>query len=195
MNRLPVFLILFFVSRVALASSCATDELKALVGSFNGVAAIVTVEDSNFKIRSPKPMAPTNIENQSSFALAKTRPCENFDLKIDYLNPQIVQFITGEAVAREVKFSGVAENDGSFSLLVNGVKKGDLHKIDGLTFMARFDAPNPLDANQQTFCKEFISLTPDLQQIVRTIQCFSKASRKLVQYRLVKEQRNSTGLN
>jgi hypothetical protein len=171
------------------ARACPTDRLESLVGEFTGVASIVTV-DSKFALRKPNPIASTTIANKSKFELAGTDTCNGFEITIDYLKPKIASVITGSSTAREVKFLGSAEDDGTFTLSNNGEKKGHLRQIDDHTFLAEFVAPNPLDPKSQTFCREFITVNSDKNQIVRTIQVFDLSRTKLVQYRLVKEQRS-----
>ena len=89
----------------------------------------------------------------------------------------------------QVQFVGVAKENGDFLLTNEGETKGQLRKIDDATFLAEFTAPDPLHSQQQTFCREFISLASDRQHIVRTIQVFNPDRTQLVQYRLVKETR------
>jgi len=80
--------ILIMFSVTAVAEGCFTDVLKALVGTYSGVAAIVTFE-KGFALQSPKPLAPQSIENESVFRLESSDPCHAFFVKIDYLNPPL----------------------------------------------------------------------------------------------------------
>jgi hypothetical protein len=180
--------IVMMLANSALAASCATDDLRALVGKFTGAASMVTVDNGEFHMRRPKTLAPTTILNRSVFSLDRENPCEQFKITIDYLKPKLVGELSGQPIAREVTFNGVAENDGTFTLYAGDVKKGQLRKIDDETFFAMFEAPNPLKPTEQTRCKEFISLSRSKTQVVRTLQCFDLEMENLIQYRLVKEQ-------
>jgi hypothetical protein len=177
------------LSQASLANTCATDDLQPLVGRFTGAASIVTAEENKFELRRPKTLAPTTIKNRSVFSLEQNDPCAQFTITIDYLKPELVGKLTGNSLARRVSFNGVAEIDGTFSLYANNVKKGQLKKIDDETFFASFFAPNPLNPNEQTFCKEFISFNRSKTEVVRTLQCFDTTRERLIQYRLVKEKK------
>jgi hypothetical protein len=168
--------------------SCPTETLKPLVGSYSGFASIVTFKKGQFSLRRPKSFAPKSIANQSNFDLDPGDPCHKFHVKIEYFKPEWVAEITGKRTVRTVQFDG--ESAGQldlFTLSTDGVPKGQLHVIDEKTFMATFDAPNPLNPEQLTACKEFISLTSDGRKIVRTIQCFDKQTGDFVQDRLTME--------
>jgi hypothetical protein len=186
-----LILISTFSVMAAAAENCPTDILKPLVGSYSGVASIVTY-DNGFALQRPKPLAPKSIHSQSVFALDNSNPCHEFHVKIDYLNPKLVADLTGKQVVREVQFDGQSTGqEGLFTLSDNGTLHGHfLRVIDDHTFMATFDAPNPLNPSQQTSCKEFISLTTDGIHIVRTIQCFDSRSGGFVEDRLTLEKFN-----
>jgi hypothetical protein len=185
-----LFLTLVF-SALATAQNCPTDSLKPLVGNYLGVASIVTFDSGKFALQRPKRFAPKSIHNESTFRLDDSDSCHKFHVKIDYLNPKWVETLTGRRVVREVQFDGQAlDKEGQFTLATAGVLQGNLRVIDEKTFMATFDAPNPLNPQQITSCKEFISLTLDGKHIIRTIQCFDKKTGEFVQDRLTMEDFN-----
>jgi len=107
------------------------------------------------------------------------------------LTPPWIAAITGQRIVREVQFDGHStDQDDLFTLSKQGILQGHLKVIDCQTFMATFTAPNPLKPEQLTSCKEFISLTMDKKNIVRTIQCFDSQTGKFVEDRLTMEKFN-----